>query len=137
MAGPTIEGKRSFLGFGLIRPFQRAGGNDFLVAGDVRLIASAIGQILGTKPGDLRWRPSFGVDLERVRHKNLTEENEALALALSANALSQFEPRIEFSVAKAEKKDTTLKITVEWQVIAANTPRNQVLLGPVTTEVEI
>jgi len=37
-----------FLGFGLVRPFQRDGRADFAAAGGEQLVRSAVGQVLGT-----------------------------------------------------------------------------------------
>jgi hypothetical protein len=49
---PSEHGSRvpeeNFLGFGLLRPFQRDLRSDFAAAGGERLIRSAVGQILGT-----------------------------------------------------------------------------------------
>ncbi len=137
MAAIEIEGRRSFLGFGLVRPFQRAGGADFVTAGGERGLASALGQILGTTPGDLRWRPSFGADLQPIRHQNMTEERLALAITLATNSIVAFEPRIQLQDVKAESIETKLRVSARWQAIATNNPLNQVLTGPVVTEVEL
>lgn len=137
MAAIETDGQQSFLGYGLVRPIQRAGGNDFVAAGGERLIRSAIGQILGTKPGDLRWRPSFGCDLERFRHANMDEGLLALVRAAVAGALRIYEPRIQLTNVTLNKDDTKLLIMVTWQVIDVNTATNQTLLGPIETEVSV
>lgn len=137
MPAPTIEGLTSILGFGLVRPFQRAAGADFVRAGGERVVRSAIGQIMGTLPGELRWRPTFGTDLERIRHRGMSEEMVGTARALTEGAIGAWEPRISGIATKMRMVDTQFFIEVRWQVVGQGSLANQVLLGPVTQEVVI
>lgn len=54
---------------GLLIPFQRAQAQDFAAGGGSRLTSAKIRQVLGTSPGELPWRTSFGAGLEALRHQ--------------------------------------------------------------------
>lgn len=138
---------RNTLGFGLVWPLRRLASSDFVAAEGEALIRTCISQILGTRPGELPWRPSFGVDLERFRNKgNRAGLGEAISSTI-ATALQEWEPRIRVSrcTAQSEAADPSLpytmnKITVriDWAVVSGATPEaNNVLIGPVSQEVTL
>lgn len=138
--------KRNTLGYGLTWPLRRIASSDFLAAEGESLIRSCIAQILGTRPGELPWRPDFGIDLEFYRNKN---NNEALSQEISAaivTALSDWEPRIEVSSCQTTIESTeiigyprnVLRVRVLWAVrTGASAEDNNVLIGPVSQEVVV
>ena len=132
-----IAYRRDLLGYGLIRPLQRLGGNDFVTAEGEALIASAVKQILSTRPGELPWRPSFGMNLEVYRHQNNNEGLAALIADSVVEALQLWEPRLEISEAFVSIEDSTINVRVVWQVVSRASTGSNVLLGPVQQEVEI
>lgn len=141
----TTAFRRNTLGYGLITPFRRTASSDFLAAEGEPLVSSSLEQILGTRPGELRWRPDFGIDLERYRHKN---NSPALGQQLAqeeAEAISAWEPRVQLisvsaSISAAEPGDpfarNVVTTRVNWAVTTgAMSPENNVLIGPVSQEI--
>lgn len=133
----TVEVQRDILGNGLTTPLQRISGNDFVSASGENLVRSCIAQILGTRPGELPWRPTFGVDLEPYRHKS---SSGALAQSVAdeiVQAISKWEPRVTISSVVARAEDNVIKATITWALITAAVEGNNVLIGPIDQEVEI
>lgn len=85
------------LGNGLIRPFRRSQRNDFLTGFGVPEVLSGVGQVLGTPLGTLPWRPDFGCDLDKLRHKKNGPTTPDLARLFVENALRQWEPRAQLT----------------------------------------
>jgi phage gp46-like protein len=80
-------GARDLVGFGLLTPFRRSGGGQFLAGGGTLRLRSALQQTLGirasteTEIGELAWRPEFGSKLHRLKHANhdlMTQEEAKL-----------------------------------------------------------
>lgn len=98
LPAPTVSTKTAAgldpLGFGVSRPFKRSVGQDFETAFGVPLVNSDVGQILGTSPGELRWRPSFGTPLSRLRHQNNSPALAEITRVHVERALARWEPRI-------------------------------------------
>jgi phage baseplate assembly protein W len=116
---------------------QRISGRDFVAAGGEALVRSCIAQILGTRPGELPWRPDFGVDLEAYRHRGGTR---LLADALTnelAEAISTYEARVMISEASAVVDGNVIRVKVVWSVISGATEGNNVIIGPVQQEVSV
>lgn len=126
-----------FLGTGLITPLRRSGGNDFVVSSGVPLVRSCIRQIVGTNRGELRWRPAFGVTLQKYKNKINNPDLEDLVSNDITDAITQFEPRVTLSAVTTRRAGNQLIARISWAVIDRNTPDNQVLLGPDTFEVTI
>lgn len=131
--------KKDLLGNGLVIPFRRVSGSDFVSAHGGPLVESCVAQIMGTRPGELRWRPKFGLDVEPYRHRNLTA---AMAQALASEiyrALVEWEPRLSsVAVTPQESELGSNKVVAEvsWTITAQATPNSAVIVGPVTQEVE-
>ncbi len=53
---------------GLIHPFTRTESDFASASGDAETLAQ-VSLVLGTPVGSLPWRPDFGSDLTRLRHK--------------------------------------------------------------------
>jgi phage baseplate assembly protein W len=126
----------NILGFGPTPPMQRV-GTDFTTAEGELLIAHAIAQILGTRPGELPWDPDFGIDLEAYRHKNLSG---ALVQAMTddiVSVLKHWEPRITISQCSAFTRDSAVYVKVRWSVTSQALPPSNVIIGPVVQEVQV
>jgi phage baseplate assembly protein W len=128
-----------FLGFGLLRPFQRDGRADFFAAGGEPLIRSAVGQILGTvgasdvTPGEVPWRTEFGSLLYRLRHQKNDSILQELARVYVVDALKRWEPRVVVTAVQIgrERQDgeNVLAIRLRYDVVSMNTLGNNVILS--------
>src|SRR5262245_53865913 len=126
-----------FLGFGLIRPFQRDGRADFLAAGGEPVIRSAVGQILGTvgasevTQGELPWRTGFGSLLHRLRHQKNDSVLQELARVYVVDALKRWEPRVVVTAVRVQREqhdgENVLAIRIRYDVISTNMPSNNVI----------
>ena len=129
---------REFLGFGLLRPFQRDGRADFVAAGGDALIRSAVGQILGTigatdvAPGEVPWRTDFGSLLHRLRHQKNDSVLQELGRVYVVDALKRWEPRVVVTAVRVGREqhdgENVLAIRLRYDVISTNTPGNNVIL---------
>ncbi len=128
---------QEFLGSGLTIPLRRIGASGFLTASGVPLVRACIRQIIGTNQGELRWRPKFGTQLLRYKHKPNNESLEELIKDDIMTALSSLEPRINQVDVRVNREGNRTIATITWSVIDKNNPSNQVLLGPDTFEVAI
>jgi phage baseplate assembly protein W len=136
-----------FLGFGLLRPFQRDGRADFVAAGGEALIRSAVGQILGTvgaseiTPGEVPWRTDFGSLLFRLRHQKNDAVVQELARVYVVEALKRWEPRIivtDVTVGRVRRDgEDVLAIRLRYDVISTNTQRNNVILPNVSLTITV
>jgi phage baseplate assembly protein W len=127
--------KREFLGSGLITPLQRISGNDFVWAEGERLVKSSISQILGTRPGELPWRPDFGTDLERYRYKSAVDATASALATEIVESVSRFEPRATITTVVASAEDNVIKARISWSITSEASEGNNVLLGPISQEV--
>jgi len=96
-------------------------------------------EILMTIKGELRWRPNFGLDLERIRHKGINEALLEEAKIHISDALAQ-EPRIEIvNIYVRQKKlgSNIIEARVQWQAVTRGNQRSVVLTDVQTTEVEV
>jgi uncharacterized protein len=130
-----------FLGFGLLRPFQRDGRADFAAAGGEQLVRSAVGQILGTigasdlTPGEVPWRHDFGSLLHRLRHQKNDGVLQELGRVYVVEALKRWEPRIVVTRVRIAREqhdgENVLAIRLRYDVISTNTPGNNVILSEI------
>jgi len=137
MADRTFNYKRDVLGYGLLAPLRRLAGSDFAAGYGEKLVEAAVRQILGTRQGELPWRPDFGHNLDRYRHKNLSTVATAAMRSHVQRLLTIYEPRLSIVNATVRSEDNKAFITVGWTVRSAPTPYSDVILGPVTQEVVI
>jgi phage baseplate assembly protein W len=134
----TSTNLENILGQGIVTPFRRQGG-DFAYAEGSELVRSAVKQILITIKGELRWRPNFGLDLERIRHKGINELLLEEAKTHIMDALAQ-EPRIEIVniyVKQKELGSNIIEARIKWRAVTRGNQRSVVLTDVQTTEVEI
>lgn len=138
--------KRDTLGYGLVSPLRRLASRDFVAAEGEALVRSCITQILGTKPGELPWRPDFGIDLEYYRQKNASNALGQEIAAQVVSALQDWEPRVEVSRCLISMDSSSasgqprniIRVRVDWVVRTdAVSDDSNVLIGPVSQEVAI
>ena len=84
-------------GIGIVRPFARTPQGDFASDGGQALLASNVGQILGTIPGELRWAPSFGTNLANLRQRLNTGALGDLARVSVESSIRRWEPRVNLT----------------------------------------
>jgi phage baseplate assembly protein W len=121
----TSKGLPSFLGQGLIRPFQRDLKNDFASDSGSNLVVACVGQILGTRadsaagPGELPWRTDFGSRLHLVRHRNNNDVANNLATVMVQEALTAWEPRVTAVTASVEPTSNprVMQVRVKYNVV--------------------
>jgi phage baseplate assembly protein W len=123
-------------GQGLAIPLRFLAGSGFETASGERLVRMAILQILGTEPGELPWRPEFGIALRTRLHKNMDSTMAALVAHEVQQALLRWEPRIEVTGVEFSSKDTTLRIKVTWK-LRPDRISSAVDLAPFSTEVTV
>ena len=129
---------QAFLGFGLVRPFQRDLRSDFAAAGGEQLIRSAVGQILGTvgasdyTQGEVPWRTTFGSLLHVLRHQRNDHVLQELARVYVIDALKRWEPRVVVTSVQIMREqlegENVLAIRVRYDIVSTNTPGNNVIL---------
>lgn len=120
------------LGCGIIRPFHRTPRADLDNAAGVKEVLSCVGQVLGTTKGALWWRPDFGSELHRLRHKNNTTILADTARVMCEEALRLWEPRAALVAVTAEavKNFLTVLVTVR---IAGVTSTVRVPVGSISS----
>lgn len=120
---PGVLKEPAFLGHGLLSPFQRDAKNDFAHGGGVRLVQSAVEQVLGTvcssetTQGELPWRPEFGSLIHRLRHSNNDDILADLARVHSVDALARWEPRVRVRKVTIERAPLSGPYTLNAQIV--------------------
>jgi phage baseplate assembly protein W len=90
-------------GGAILRPFRRDLKNDFARGRGNPLLASRIGQILGTEEGELEYDSAFGSRLHLIRHRNLDETTQELARFYVEEPLRRLEPEARVTRVTVEK----------------------------------
>lgn len=130
---------------GVLRPFRRDRVNDFAAGEGAELIASELGQILGTEcssdftEGELPWRPEFGSLVYLLRHKNNDEVTREMARAYVLESVGRWHPtarvtKVEVTAGEGLDGLSTMKIQVFFEVRARG---NGDLLGRGSTSVAL
>jgi phage baseplate assembly protein W len=139
MAIRTLDAfKRTVTGNGLVHPLRRLGSNDFLSACGESLVKASISQICGTRRGELPWRPDFGLDVERYRHRNMSVAQQQRLSNDVAQTISRFESRALIRQCATMKRydDPAMYTRVTW-TLRSERGAPGVLLPPITQEVTI
>lgn len=127
------------LGRGLLRPFQRDGKADFASASGEKLVHSAVGQVLGTVPGELPWRSELGSRFELLRHQKNDHVLQELARVYVVRALKRWEPRVRVtSVLVTREQDPGekgLAIRLRYDILAS--PGSDVIAAGVEHTVRV
>lgn len=147
--GPSLPSVADALGFGPVRPWRRDRKLDWATAKGAKLVASAVGQVLGTRcasdftEGELPWRDEFGSLLHLLRHRNNDATTRELARVYVADALARWEPRIRVTGVDIVAEDVpglgevALAIRVRYDIASGPRPGNNVLLTGQETEVAL
>lgn len=108
-------------GRGLVRPLRRDEKVDYASADGVALILSNVGQVLGTKVGEVRWRRAFGSQLHRLRHRPDHPAFQSLAFFFAAQALGQWERRVRLrSIERVPAGDRVFRMRAHVDVVLAD-----------------
>lgn len=130
--------KRNVTGNGLVHPLRRLAGSDFLSACGETLVKSSISQICGTRRGELRWRPDFGLDVERYRHRSMSIAQQMRLSEDVAKTITRFEERALIKKCDTSKRfdDPAMYTKVTWTLRSERSAPG-VLLPPITQEVTV
>ena len=135
--------KRQLLGNGVLAPLARVQGNDFNSAEGEPLIKAAVKQIMHTRPGQVRWRPSFGLDIEEYRHTNATAALASQLASEIGRQVAMWEPRLNVvdvvaSIQPEDKSAPTVRNKIDakitWTVNAEASASSAVLNDPVVQQ---
>lgn len=112
-------GATAYLGQGVLRPFVRDEKNDFANDSGIRLVAACVGQVLGTKIGEIPWRPAFGSRLHLLRHRPNNPALAQLAQVYVLEALQKWERRVRVvrTVVSKSADGRELKVEVSFNVV--------------------
>lgn len=130
-------------GRGLLRPLRRDRKQDFANGTGAELIASHIGQVLGTichsqnTGGEVPWRTEFGSLLHLLRLNNMSPALAEKARAYTAHALRRWVPRVRVTQVKVTQVEAEGKmlIRVGWQLLAEGTEK--VVVSGLETEIAV
>lgn len=117
---------RSFLGFGLLRPFVRDQKGDFATGGAEPLVQACVGQVLGTRgrnqkhEGELPWRTDFGSLLYTLKHAPNDPVTNALAHTYIVDALKKWEPRVVLRTVSFRTEKSSPDVTGGDDVLVAS-----------------
>ena len=137
----------AFVGNTMIRPVTRELKIDWVNASGNRLVASAVGQILGTRgdspegAGELPWRTEFGSQLYRLLNRLNSTALVELARHYVVDALRQWAPWIKVTGVKLVRKNTTsgklnlLAIRVQYRLIDQTSGNNEIVARGLETDV--
>lgn len=116
------------LGKCVAAPLRRLSGFDYTTLDGEPLIRAGLQQILGTEPGELPWRPSFGTALRSRLHRSVDSGFRATLAVDVLESLRRWEPRIVVTNAEVGGTDTTVLIRLAWSV------SRRLAAGPIATE---
>lgn len=122
------------VGRGLLRPFQRDAFRDWANSTGGPVLASSVGQILGTMSnsplasGELPWRPEFGSNLYLLRNRQNDGTLADLARTYVVDALARWEPRVRVLGAQIkrmasnnDKTQNVIFIRVRYEIASSRT----------------
>lgn len=144
MASQSTGDDLSFLGTGIILPFQRDEKNDFANGHGKALIKSSLETILGTTCasgstyGELPFDQGMGSLLLLIKHLNLDDPAlEELAIFYVVDAIDRHEPRVKLTGIRFVKNrpDMKLSIWLSYDIISRDNARNNVLVSNVVQEI--
>ena len=95
--------------------------NDYASVTGSECIRSHVRQILGTKRGEIPWRPTFGSRLHLLRHALNNPAASALAAYYVLEALALWEPRVVVeNVEASSEAPETLRVVVRYSISGAS-----------------
>ena len=139
-----------FLGRGIIRPLRRDQKVDFANATGARLVASCVGQVLGTAcdsehaSGELPWRTEFGSKLYLLRQRLNSNALVEQARRFVADAIRRWEPRVRITQVHISRGSAptggvlnVLSIRVKYNFVDQNSGTNAVLARDLEASVSL
>lgn len=123
---PVPAGVPSFLGLGILTPFQRDQKNDFAVGSGVALVKASMRQILMTRcrsvsgGGEVPWRTGFGSRLYLLRHRKNNFVTQEMARVYVVGALRRWEPRVQITKVTLRSSGRELHIDIRFNLIDRN-----------------
>jgi len=94
----------------------------------LRIVAKSLAPSAG-----LPWRTEFGSLLHLLRHQKNDAVLQELARVHVADALKRWEPRVQLTSVQVTRErdrgENVLAIRLRYNIISANTPGNNVVLG--------
>jgi len=139
----------TFIGKTIIRPLSREQKIDWVSATGARLVASAIGQILGTRcdsefaGGELPWRTEFGSKVYRLRNKLNSPAMLEIARRYIIDAITNWAPWVRITKIRLARQSSTgggeniLAARIYYDLVDENSSSNQVLVSDLDTVVEL
>lgn len=114
---------------GVSDTFLRDKKNDYASVSGSDCVRAHVRQILGTKRGEIPWRPTFGSRLHLLRHASNNPAANALAAYYALEALAQWEPRAVVQEVEAafDNAAETLRVVVNYSTAGST----------VSTEVQV
>lgn len=133
---------------GLLRPFRRDRKTDLANGSGLELVASNVGQILGTicgsdfSEGELPWRTEFGSLLQLLRLRNNSPALAEQARAFVAGAVRRWEPRAAITSVRIERpgapdQQNQLVIRVTWDLRGLGATADRVVIPGIETTVAV
>jgi len=132
---------------GILRPFRRDNKLDFANGGGAELIASNVGQVLGTicssdySSGELPWRTEFGSLMHVLRLRNNSAALADQARVFVARAIERWEPRALVRRVRVQRpgevaEQDRLLIFVSWDIVNG-VDRSLVIVPGLETEIAV
>jgi phage baseplate assembly protein W len=108
---------------GILTPLRRESG-DFANGSEAALVASMVGQVLGTRcadglgsRGEIPWAPTFGSLIYKLRHQNVTPVLRYQARAYVVNALARWVRQVRVTDVQVDNSDPRhIKVTTYYTV---------------------
>lgn len=104
------------LGRCVAAPLRRLAGGDYQIQDGEPLIRAALQQIIGTEPGELPWRPSFGTALRSRLHRSMDGGFRAMLGMDVQQAIARWESRVQLTKINVGGSDTTVLVQLAWTI---------------------
>jgi len=104
------------MGNGLLIPLRRVGADFAAGDGDAQLRSKVL-QVLGTSPGELPWRPSFGCGLRALKHQSNDTVLAEIARVRIRDSFATWLPEVHLVTVRVDRADTAVSIRVRWKAL--------------------
>lgn len=111
---------------GVIHPFRRTERDFASATGDAETLAQ-VSLVLGTAKGSLPWRPDFGSDLTRLRHKGNNPVLRETARVFIDDALRKWVPAAKLVSVDVERILKTTQNLIDIHVVVQIGNKQQAL----------
>jgi phage baseplate assembly protein W len=104
---------------GVLLPFVVTSTGDVANGTDNDLAISKVTLVLGTRPGELDWRPDFGCGIHLLRHQNNTDVLAAMAGVYIRQAFANWLPSLMLTTIKPTLDGRSLRFAVGFNIRSA------------------